>query len=293
MNSDPLLDPELLARIQQRLGVPNHVTPDLAGLRQVYAAWCTHIPFDNIRKMISLHAGAAKLAGLDAADFFENWLAHGYGGTCWPSSNALYVLLRSLGFDARRVAGAMFDMPDINHGTIKVRIDGRDWMADTSMLTYEPLELTDKVVIRNGPANAVEAEPDNGSYVIWADFPPLPEFIPCRLHRDPVDDEFYLERYEVYSRTQSPFNEKIYIRSGGPDGVSVLFGNGRFTRLADGGLDYREFDRDSLCTYLVEEARISQNLVDAWVASGSLDSTFANNEQRPSPEITRPRPSRR
>ena len=293
MNLDALLDPELVTRVKDRLGLPEEVTTDLTGLRQVYAAWCTHVPFDNIRKMISLHSGADTLAGLDAREFFENWLANGSGGTCWPSSNALYALLKSLGFDARRVAGAMFDMPDINHGTIKVRIDGRDWMTDTSMLTYEPLELSDRVVIREGPSNAVEAEPENGSHVVWADFPPLPEFIPCRLHADPVDDGFYHERYEIYSRDQSPFNEKIYIRSGGQDGVSVLYGNGKFTRLADGGLDYREFDRDSLCRYLVDEAGVSRRLVDEWAASGALDSTFATNEHRPSPEITRPRPSRR
>lgn len=293
MNSDLPLDPDLLLRVLDRLGLPPKIPADLNGLRQVYAAWCTYVPFDNIRKMISLHSGADKLAGLDAADFFENWLANGSGGTCWPSSNALYVLLRSLGFDARRVAGAMFDMPDINHGTIKVRIDGQDWMVDTSMLTYEPLELTGETVVRPGPVNAVEVEPENGSYVIWTDFPPLPEFIPCRLHSDPVGDDLYLERYETYSREQSPFNEKIYIRKGGPDGVSVLFGNGMFTRLADGGLAYREFDRDALCAYLTSEAGISQKLVEEWVASGSLDSTFATSEHRASPEITRPRPSKR
>jgi arylamine N-acetyltransferase len=293
MNAGTLLDPELLIRVKAGLGLAEDLSPDLEGLRQVYAAWCARVPFDNIRKMISLHSGEEQLAGLDAADFFENWLEHGAGGTCWPSSNALFVLLLSLGFDARRVAGAMFDMPDINHGTIKVRIDGQDWMVDTSMLTYEPIELTHEVVIRPGPVNAVEAEPENGSYVIWCDFPPLPEFIPCRLHHDPVDDEFYRERYEIYSRDQSPFNEKIYIRRGGPDGVGVLYGNGMFTRKPDGSLDYREFDRDSLCTYLVDEAGVSKKLVDEWIASGALDSTFASNEHRASPEITRPRPSKR
>jgi arylamine N-acetyltransferase len=293
MNADPLLDPDLVVRIKTRLGISGDLTPDLEGLRTVYAAWCSHVPFDNIRKMISLHSGEPKLAGLDAADFFENYLLHGTGGTCWPSSNALYVLLKTIGFDARRVAGAMFDVPDINHGTVKVRIDGHDWMVDTSMLTYEPIELTDRVVIRQGPVNAVEAEPDNGSYVIWADFPPLPEFIPCRLHRDPVDDELYHERYEIYSREYSPFNEKIYRRSGGPEGVSVLFGNGKFTRLSDGTLAYRELDGDTMANYLVDEAGVSRELVDQWMASGALESTFANREFPPSPEIARPRPSRR
>jgi len=71
-------------------------------------------PFDNLQKMISLRAGDQRLTGHDASEFFENFLAHGSSGTCWPSSNALFTLLTSLGFDARRVAGAMFNMPAIH-----------------------------------------------------------------------------------------------------------------------------------------------------------------------------------
>ena len=48
---------------------------------------------------------AAPLPGTHAIDFFEQWLDHGTGGTCWSSSNALYMLLTALGFTARRIAG--------------------------------------------------------------------------------------------------------------------------------------------------------------------------------------------
>ena len=101
------LSKDLLRRVTERLGIPQDHKTDLDGLRTVYRGWCSNIPFDNMRKMISLRSGDdSKLAGLDAEDFFENFLANGTGGTCWPSSNALYVLVRDLGFDARRAAGA-------------------------------------------------------------------------------------------------------------------------------------------------------------------------------------------
>src|SRR5689334_12079249 len=99
--SDAVLSQDLLTRVKHALELPEIASADITGLRQVYAAWCEKVPFDNIRKMISLRSGAGiALAGLDAEDFFENWLENGSGGTCWPSSNALFVLLKSLGFDA-------------------------------------------------------------------------------------------------------------------------------------------------------------------------------------------------
>ena len=75
----------------------------------------------------------------------------------------------------------MFEVPDINHGTVKVDLRGQDWLIDSSMLTYEPVPLTNETFIKAGPANVYEVEPDGDSHMIWVDFPPMPEFIPCKL----------------------------------------------------------------------------------------------------------------
>lgn len=291
--SHVILSTDLLNRIKTALELPETLPTDIAGLRQLYAAWCEKVPFDNIRKMISLRSGpGVTLAGLDAEDFFENWLENGSGGTCWPSSNALFVLLRSLGFDARRVAGSMFDLGIINHGTIKVRLDGHDWMMDTSMLTNEPLPLDGKLFIGD-PAVGVEVEPLPDTYMVWIDFVPLPNFVPCRLHIDPVGTPFYHERYEVFSREQSPFNQKLYIRSSGSKGPSVLFGSTKFSRDADGGVAIREFTPDQLCAYMTDEAGISPGLVERWAASGSLASTFDPANAGSVPDVIGTRPSLR
>ena len=290
-SNDTLLSADLLHRVLETLGMPDYISVDRAGLARVYAAWCENIPFDNIRKMIALREPGAEMPGLDASDFFENWLSHGTGGTCWPSSNALFALLRSLGFDARRVAGSMFDLPEPNHGTVKVKIGGQDWMVDSSMLTYRPLPLNGEIFINDDPAHGVEVEPSNGSYLIWRDFPPLLEYIPCRLQFDPVDTPFYRERYEEFSREQSPFNDRLYFRSGGVEGAWVLLGNTRFRR-TDDGLEVREFRVDELAAYLINEAGVSAAMVERWVDSGSLDSTFQPSESV-RPEIQGVRPSMR
>src|SRR6476620_7105682 len=93
-SAEKRLHGQLLSRVISRLELPNTLAIDLAGLTTVYAAWCRSVPFDNVRKMIAIRSGDnAAMPGLDAADFFENWLANGSGGTCWPSSNALFTLL--------------------------------------------------------------------------------------------------------------------------------------------------------------------------------------------------------
>ena len=93
-----------------RLGIAP-APPTLEFLEAVYAAWCRRVPFDNVRKLIALREAAPPpLPGTQAADFFEHWLAHGTGGTCWSSSNALYMLVTALGFTARRIAGSMRDL---------------------------------------------------------------------------------------------------------------------------------------------------------------------------------------
>lgn len=86
-------------------------------------------------------------------------LTHGVGGTCWSTGNALCGLLTSLGFDARRVAGSMRDRGYIGHGSVKVRIDDTDWLADPSMLTDIPIPLTDEIFISGDLVYGSESEP--------------------------------------------------------------------------------------------------------------------------------------
>ena len=51
--------------------------------------------------MIALRSpGVQTMPGLPALDFFTAWLADGCGGTCWPTSNALWALLVDLGFES-------------------------------------------------------------------------------------------------------------------------------------------------------------------------------------------------
>lgn len=282
---------DTLADVRRELGLPDSVPSDLEGLCTVYEAWCSSMTFDNMRKFVSLHSDDELLAGSDANDYFEHWLEHRSGGTCWPSSNALFTLIDSYGFDARRVAGAMFDLPDVNHGSVKVRIDGTDWLADSSMLTYEPLPLNGELSIRTDGPVRTEVEPREQGYLIWTDFPPLPEFIPCGLRDDPVDLVFYQQKYEC-SRSVSPFNERLYFRKLTPDGLIVILGHTMFRRVGD-DLDIREFSADELCAALNEIGGVSEKFVKQWANAGGLESSMNLPGERPEMPDPGPRPSRR
>jgi len=236
--TDDPLDRELAERVLERLGLPDRPSIDPDGLTALYRGWGLAVPFDNVRKLIALHdptcSPTAPLPGLDATDFFEQWLRHGVGGTCWPSANALTTLAAACGFDARRITASMFDLNEPSHGSTIVTIDGTEWLIDSSMLTDRPLPLsaTEATEI-DDPVFATTATPVPEGWLFGF---PLPDesSLPCRtISPAETSHDFYAERYEV-SRTASPFNEHVYLRRNDADGI-VSMGNGRLaTRTAKG-----------------------------------------------------------
>lgn len=283
---EPALPEPLRARILERLGLSRLPSPDFEGLCELYGAWCTHVSFDNVRKIIALQTGR-DLPGRSAEDFFEVWLARGAAGTCWPGSNALYALIRSAGFDVRRGAGSARDLGPINHATNRVVIDGRTWLVDSSFLTVDPLPLSQGIYIGSGDF-AAEVELEGESHLIWVDFPPQGS-LPFRLLPDPVSLSFHLDGYER-SREKSAFNRKLYARRNYPGEKRILVGNRRVSKTA-AGMDVRELTREDLPEALVVDIGIDVRLVDEWVACGGIELAF--EETPPPPAFERKPPSQR
>lgn len=286
------LDKKLLERVLDRLGLAAAPAPDLEGLRAVYAAWCQRVPFDNVAKLIAIQLGSpGPFPGLDAAEFFNGWLEHGAAGTCWPTSNALFELLCALGFDARRVAGSMRDTGILSHGSVKVSLGSTDWLADSSMLTAAPLPLTDEIHIPDDKLFGPEVEPTEGTHLIWADLPPSPTPIPCRMLVDPAAYELYAERYEA-SRMRSPFNQRLYALRNRPGERLVLSASTRISKTA-AGVETRELNPSELCESLRDDIGVSGELVDVWRKSGALAASFEPPSGPPATPITARPPSQR
>ena len=121
MSSDVPLPNALVESVLEKLGLAAAPAVDRAGLESLYHAWCRSVPFDNLQKLIHIRSGSAEpLPGDTPEEFFEAWLAHGTGGTCWAGNGALASLLAALGFAARRAIATMLVAPNLppNHGSV-------------------------------------------------------------------------------------------------------------------------------------------------------------------------------
>ena len=280
----------LCRRVLARLGFDGPPAADLAGLRALYRAWCAHVPFDNVRKVVAL-GGDGPLPGGDAADLLEHWLADGAAGTCWPTSNALFALLEATGFAARRITASMRDMGTVNHASVKVAIDGRDWLADSSLLTNEPLPLGPDVFIHDDSAIRVEVEESDGTHVIWAFTPPNSSYVACRLLDDPATAAAYAAGYEA-SRAHSPFNQRLYARRNHPGELVVLVGSSRFSKTA-AGVTGRDLTPDELCRSLRDDSGLSASLIERWAMAGGLEGAYQVPRGPKPPQVTGRPPSHR
>ncbi len=277
-------------RVLEKLGIAVAPALDFDGLRTVYSAWCMCVPFDNVAKQIALLTSpGGLLPAISANAFFDRFLVHGAGGTCWTSSDALFTLLDALGFNARRAAGSMRDTGIISHGTVKVRIDTVDWLADSSMLTNRPVPLTQNVFISDDPVFSVEVDPVDETHVVWADLPPNSEYLACRLLVDDASEDFYQERWQA-SLTRSPFNDRIYARRNRPGEILVLSGNRRFSKTAS-GLQSEDLSAPAICECLRDEIGISSELLDTWRDSGALSASLLPPSGDPPPPSPGLRPS--
>jgi N-hydroxyarylamine O-acetyltransferase len=263
--ADPLTD-DLLERVLERLGFSQAPVIELAGLEQIYAAWCRSVPFDNVRKLIHLHnRDTAALAGDNATEFFEAWLRHGTGGTCWPGHGALHSLLSALGFDADRGIGTMMASadPPPGHGTVIVRFDDNRYMVDASILHGSPLRLDEQVVTGvSHPAWGVSCEMRDGRWhVFWL---PLhrPAGFDCRLEYFGATREDFRKRHEL-TRTWSPFNYSVTLRRNRGDAVVGTVYGQRVEIHPDGRITTVELTREEQLRLLVDELGISEELAFA------------------------------
>lgn len=286
--SRTVLSDDLRKRVARRLDIPTGLPTDITGLFALYGAWCRHVPFDNVRKLIALRTGdTGPLPGSDAADFLENFLKHGTGGTCWSSSNALFEVVVSYGFVARRVAGSMRDLGVPGHGSVKVTINAQDWLVDSSMLTMFPIPITDQYYMYRDPLFGVEVEPVDGSHLVWFNTPPYDDYFPCRLLIDNVSLDFYLERYEI-SRTRGPFNHHLSIRYNRGDARTVIQGHTRHRVTELGGLQSTELSREALVATLRDEVGMSPEILSRWVQCGALDAAYEPPLTPPGPLTAKP-----
>lgn len=260
------VSPDRVEHVLERLGLDGPPTTDLHGLGDLYHRWCRAVPFDNVRKLLALRTAASgPLPGMDPDDFFDSWLRHGTGGTCWPSATALDALLRACGFDSRMVAASMGDTGVATHGTTVVALDGAEWLVDTSMLTEVPVPLSPTDTTATGhDLLPTTAEPVAEGWVVT--FPQASSASPIRcrtLGTGTAAADLCAARYEA-SREVSPFNATAVVRRNRPVAVVTVRGTTRFHRTLQ-GFDATEVHGPERRAALVE-AGLSEEIVDRVLA---------------------------
>ncbi len=297
---ESVLAPALRDEVLGRFGFTRTPAADLDGLRAVYRAWCRNVPFDNLNKLIALRTAApGLLPGIQASDFFETWLRDGTGGTCWPSANALYSLLRSLGFNARRVAAHMQDAGFFNHGTVIVRIneheDGREWLVDSSVHTDVPMLLDRGGFLNDDPAFFAEIEYETrenepSTYILWVASPREGSYMPCRIFPVEVPFTYFVDRFEA-TRERSPFNTRLYVGRNREHEKVIVIGNMQHV-VSSRGIESRELSREEFTGVLQADFQLSESVLQRWVAAGCLELAFEEYTGPSFPAQERKPPSR-
>ena len=132
--------PDALAgEMYERLGVA--VPSDLAGVGELYRAWCEQVPFDSISKALALRAGTLPPGG-DPVEFCEQWLATGLGGTCWGHVTGLAAILGHAGFDCHGGLDHLLGVDHVDfHAFVVVESGGRRWALDPIHGSGDPLPI--------------------------------------------------------------------------------------------------------------------------------------------------------
>jgi N-hydroxyarylamine O-acetyltransferase len=265
-SDDGAIPAELQERVLSRLGFGLRLEPSFENLRSIYAAWCQRVPFDNVRKLIHMRRGnSGAMPGGTPPDFFEAWLRHGTGGTCWAGAGALQALLSSLGFAAERAIATMLVAPDLppNHGSVRVSFDGMDYLVDSGMLHGEPLRLDGNSETHvNDPAWGLRCSRSDGRWLVrWR---PLhkTDGLDCRFESFGASLEDYVGRYEK-TRGWSPFNYELTARRNcGDRVVGVAFGK-VVSLEADGSVRQTPSTAADRVRVLIEDIGLSEEIVSA------------------------------
>jgi arylamine N-acetyltransferase len=269
---EPELSSALLTRILAKLDLADRPECSIAGLNRVYAAFCGYVPRDNIQKRIWLTGDqTAPVTGGNPVEFFENWLAHGTGGTCFPSSGGLCTLLCALGFDAKRVSGCVIRDGieyDANHASVLVRVEGADYLVDPQQASFRALPIVPGRHSSTGNGiHDTRAVPIPGGFELQS-FPGSNRWDPLRVRfyteKCVVDHAFYIEHYAlsaVRELGRSPFNDALIVSRRFPGSIVILGRGNRIEVAADNSVTKAEITIDERNKILVEELGISEEII--------------------------------
>ncbi|WP_159090741.1 arylamine N-acetyltransferase [Aquimarina aquimarini] len=226
------MNPEIGLRVLKKLELSEKIEPTLENLQMIYLQWCRNVPFDNFWKRLHLNNNRfSEQKQINANVFFDIWLTHGLGGTCWVTSNALFHLLKFLGYNIHFITGSMGDIEGTNHGSIIVLLNKKQYMVDTSMLNEEPISLKEKknsshslhpinILLSGGEMSLLFELCNSKNKMTWT------------ITSNEVGFD-KIEHLNQISMITSLFNDCVYIRKNSKDAIYSIIGNTFYIKTAD------------------------------------------------------------
>ncbi|CAM1373136.1 arylamine N-acetyltransferase [Tenacibaculum xiamenense] len=259
MSIETITSSAIIRKILSRFNITT-IECNEEGLKKIYQAWCRNIPFDNFWKRLELEKTPfISKDQIDPSAFFEAWLEHGVGGTCWTTTNALQYLLEELGFQTKIVGGSMGDMGMVNHGSLIVTTNnGKEFIVDTSISNETPIELTPKT-IDNAP-HSIQLMDEGEKRSIFFEFPSKKDLMKCAIYNNTFSTEdLYNAHKESY--TNSLFNDCVYIKKNNEFGINTIIGDTLYTKTKN-NVKKVTLNREEIKTVLLDTMGLSQELID-------------------------------
>ncbi|MCB8987953.1 MAG: arylamine N-acetyltransferase [Ardenticatenaceae bacterium] len=135
----PPLDAALVQQVLDRFNLAAaSPTPDfLAALLEAYAQT---VPWESAFRMVKRAqcGGDTAVCPRWPAEFWQDHLQRGGGGTCFESNYAFFSLLRALGFEGYLTINNMGETVGC-HTAIVAQLEGLNWLVDAGFPLYAPL----------------------------------------------------------------------------------------------------------------------------------------------------------
>jgi hypothetical protein len=175
--------------------------PCLPHLELLIGNYTKTVPWESAFRIVKRNETKTAVCSRWPAEFWDDALTRGGGGTCFESNLAFFSLLRALGYDGYLTINNMGETIGC-HTAIIIQLDGVKWLVDAGFPIYQPLEIyTQEVTQRSTPFMDYVVRP-NGRSHYEIERTPHPERNAFTLIDKPVDAETYL------SATTADYGEK-------------------------------------------------------------------------------------
>lgn len=134
------IPPVLTHRILRHLALEK-AQPSPRYLAAIVNAYVQSVPWESASRIVRrAHISATAACPRWPAEFWEDALQRGLGGTCFESNYAFLALLQALGFRGYLTINDMAETVGCHTATV-IELDGAQWLADVGFPVLAPLQL--------------------------------------------------------------------------------------------------------------------------------------------------------